>query len=382
MYSVKAYGRMISDTTRINAYVSAMRAAVRPGDLVIDLGCGPGLFALLACKLGARRVYAIEPSNIIQLARESARANGFLDRVEFFQDVSTNVNLPEPADVIVSDLRGVLPLFQRYIPTIRDARVRLLKPGGILIPTRDTLYAAVAEAPILYESMFGPWGEGEEGISLTAVRRVVANSWTKAKLPADSLLSETVCWHTLDYCTAEDPDVRAEISLSIRRAGTAHGFAIWFDTELLDGIGFTNGPGSDNSIYSQGFFPFPEPVAVEIDDEMLIQFRADLIQDDYVWTWNTRICNRHRPSELKANFKQSTLSGAPLTPSQLHKREATFLPTASEEARLHSFVLSKMNGVSSNLEIATEVVRQFPLRFPSVVEAVDFVAELSSQYSD
>ena len=97
MYSLHFYGEMLADTGRTEPYVEALRRLVRPDSVVLDLGCGPGLFALLACKFGARRVYAVEPDNAINIAREAAAANGFVERIEFFQELSTVVTLPEHA---------------------------------------------------------------------------------------------------------------------------------------------------------------------------------------------------------------------------------------------------------------------------------------------
>src|SRR5690349_9070488 len=134
MYSLHFYGEMMADTGRVEPYIEALRQRVGPDSVVLDLGCGPGLFALLACKFGARRVFAVEPDNTINIAREAAAANGFANRIEFFQNLSTEITLPEPATIIVSDLRGVLPWFQQHLPSIIDARQRLLSPGGVLIP--------------------------------------------------------------------------------------------------------------------------------------------------------------------------------------------------------------------------------------------------------
>src|SRR3954447_10840075 len=118
MYSLHGYGEMIKDARRIELYAQALRRATHPGCVVLDLGTGPGIFALLACQYGAGRVYAVEPADVIQVAREIARANGFEGRIIFFQDRSTRVELPEKADVIVSDLRGVLPHFENHLSAI------------------------------------------------------------------------------------------------------------------------------------------------------------------------------------------------------------------------------------------------------------------------
>src|SRR5262245_62129054 len=101
MYSVYFYGQMLADTPRLHAYVAALEKSVKRVSVVLDLGCGPGLFALLACKFGARRVYAVERDDVIQIARETATANGYADRIEFFQKLSTEITVPERADIII-----------------------------------------------------------------------------------------------------------------------------------------------------------------------------------------------------------------------------------------------------------------------------------------
>ena len=106
MYSISNYGAMIADRVRVRAYAEALRQAITRDSVVLDLGTGTGIFALLACRFGARRVYAIEPSDAVQVAREIAAANGFAGRIEFWQALSTDVTLPERADVIVSDIGG------------------------------------------------------------------------------------------------------------------------------------------------------------------------------------------------------------------------------------------------------------------------------------
>jgi len=63
------------DRVRTGAYCQALALAVKPGDVVVDLGAGTGIFTLHACRLGARLVHAIEPNDVIQVAREVVHAN-------------------------------------------------------------------------------------------------------------------------------------------------------------------------------------------------------------------------------------------------------------------------------------------------------------------
>jgi len=311
MYSLHFYSQMIADAPRMEAYVAALRKTVRSDSVVMDLGCGPGVLALIACKLGARRVYAVEPENVIGLAREAVAANGFTDRVEFFENVSTEITLPEPADIIVSDLRGVLPWFQQHIASIIDARKRLLAPSGVLIPQRDILWAAVVEAPQQYEELVGPWQSDEFGLDLTAGRRLITNTWRKTRLKPEQFLTEPVSWATVDYYEVASADTNAEISWRASRNGTAHGLAIWFDSELAEGIGFSNHPAAPPMIYGTGLFPFPLPVQVSAGDSIKLRLAADFVQKDYVWRWDTDF--------PQTRFKQSTFYSVPLTRAVLSK---------------------------------------------------------------
>ena len=311
MYSLHFYGQMLADEPRMEAYAAALRQVVKPDSVVMDLGCGPGVFALLACQLGARRVYAVEPENVIGLAREAAAANGFADQIEFFEKLSTEVTLPEPADLIVSDLRGVLPWFQQHLPSIIDARKRLLACGGVLIPCRDILWAALVEAPEQYEELIGPWSRNSFDLDLSSGARLITNTWRKAHLKPEQFLAEPVCWTAVDYYEVESVDKQAEISWRVARHGTAHGVAVWFDSELTDNIRFSNHPGAPRMIFGQGLFPFSNPVAVNEGDQIKLRLEARMIEDDYVWRWNTDF--------PKVSFKQSTFCGVPLSKSKLRE---------------------------------------------------------------
>jgi protein arginine N-methyltransferase 1 len=314
MYSLHFYGQMLADAPRMDAYMAALRRAVRPDSVVLDLGCGPGVFALLACKFGARRVFAVEPDSVIGVAREAAVANDCADRIEFFESLSTEITLPEPATIVISDLRGVLPWFEQHIPSIIDARERLLAPGGVLIPRRDILWAAVVEASEQYDDLVGPWQKLD--LDLSAGTRLVTNAWRKSYLKPEQLLVDPVSWTTIDYYEVQSADVRAEISWRAARNGTAHGVAIWFDSELADGISFSNHPAASKMIYGVGLFPFSQPVAITEGERIQVRLAADLVNDGYVWRWDTDF---FAGTNVKASFRQSTFYGVPLSQAQLRK---------------------------------------------------------------
>ena len=384
MFSITDYGDMISDKVRIDAYALALRQSVKPGSVVIDIGTGTGIFALLACRFGARRVYAIEPADAIQVAREIAVANGCADRIEFIQAMSTRVTLPERADVIISDMGDVLPWFGHHIPSIADARRRFLAPGGVMIAQRDIAWAAVVEKRDLYAQLTERWEQNSFGLDLQAARRIVVNTFNLGRVTRDNLLTEPVRWGSLDYAVVEDPDVKAHIAWTVTRRGTAHGLAAGFDRTMLEGICMSNAPDAPEAIqplvYRPVFFPWQAPVALEAGDSVTVDLEARLVRDDYIWSWKTRVSNQGQSGTDKANFTQSTFFGAPMSPATLHKRGARHTPALNEDGQIARFVLDSMNGGVSLGEIALQVSTEFSTRFPRPEDALNYVADLSRQY--
>jgi Ribosomal protein L11 methyltransferase (PrmA)/Arginine methyltransferase oligomerization subdomain len=381
MYSLAGHGAMISDRIRQNAYAQALRQAIRPGSVVVDLGTGTGIFAVLACQLGASRVFAIESDAVIQVAREIAAANGCADKIEFFEDLSTRVTLPAHANVIVSDLHDVLPLFLRNILSIADARRRFLAPGGVLIPRKDTVWAAVVEAKQAYAGIVGPWEHNVLGQDAGAGRRLVVNGNYKVYLAAEQLLSRPQLWATLDYATVENPDFRGRLQWSIERAGTGHGIAAWFDAELGEGVSFSNAPGAPRTIYGSLFFPWLRPVLLTPGQTVCLHLEAKLVENDYFWRWTTQIGSADGSGEPAASFDQSQLGGAVLSPAKLHKTASDYVPTLSEDGRIHRRTLDLMNGQASLEEISRQLAAEFPRRFGSWQQALTFAGAVSIRHS-
>jgi type I protein arginine methyltransferase len=380
-YSISSYGEMITDDSRMAPYVEALQRAVQPGYQVVDIGAGTGIFSLLACRFGAGHVHCIEPDNAVQVARQMVHANGFADRITFYQTLSTDVTLAIKADVIVSDLRGVLPLLQHHIPSIIDARKRLLAPGGVLIPQRDTLWAALIEAPKTYEPYVKPWLENDFDLDLRAAQPLVVNTWRKVNAKAEQLLIEPLQWATLDYRTIESPDVAGELTWIIDRPGTAHGLLLWFDAELADGIGFSNAPGGPELIYGQAFFPLEKPVSLEPDDWVKVRLRANLASDDYIWQWRTKVTTGGTSGFVKANFAQSTFFGSPISANTLRRQEAAYKPALDEAGLADRFILSLMDGRTTLDDIARRANQEFPARFPHWKDALTRAGELSAKYA-
>ena len=369
---------MIADTVRMECYVEALRGAVSPGCTVLDIGTGTGIAAMIACQFGAKCVYAVEPSNVLAVASELAAENGYDDRITFLKGISTELTLPTLADVIVSDLRGVLPLFGHHIESIADARARLLRPGGTMIPMRDLIWGALVQSTRLYHEVVGPWTQHSRGLAMSAAKRREVNTWRKARIQPTELLTLPKQWTAIDYGTVQSPNASGALRWTCSDAGSAHGLALWFDTELASGLGFSNAPSEPRAIYGQAFFPFSAVLNVTPGDRVEIDVRADLVGDDYVWAWETR----HVPAQLDSHrvtvLRQHSLNALLLAPDELQRRSHRFVPTLDEDAHVDRLILASMDGHKSNGEIARVVQQAFPQRYPSWQDALGRVSDWSA----
>lgn len=315
MYDLHNFGTMMADPVRMRAYEAALSASIRPGMRVVDLGAGTGILAMLACRFGAAHVDAIEISDCALVGREVTDANGFRDRIFWHHGDSTEITLDQSADLIVSDLRGKLPLFRRAIPTLVDARDRFLKPDGVLLPKRDRCWISLIEDESLYRETTFPWSDNHFDFDWNAARHRLANQTHGATLRSETLISAPGLWQEIDYRTVTSPHAEGEVSLTVSRKAKAHGFQVWFECELADGIGYSAGPdGPSPEVYGASFFPFPQVMEIEADEVVRIHLAARLLSDDYLWTWDTQIAGQE--------FHQSNFHSKPLNRALLKKAAA------------------------------------------------------------
>jgi protein arginine N-methyltransferase 1 len=255
-----------------------------------------------------------------------------------------------------------------------------LASGGTLIPRRDTLWASVAEAPEHYAKIISPWEGNGWDVDLSPARNMVINTWIKARVRPEQLLTEPVCWAELDYYQVEETDVQANMEWTVVRAGTAYGLSVWFDSELIEDITLSNQPGDSELIYGQGFFPLSRPVEVAVGDRIETMLAANLVGEDYVWRWHTRIFDGES-KDVKADFKQSTFFGAPFSAERLRKRAANFVPTLSNEGQVHALIFRLIDGGTALEDIAKRVSERFPSEFADIEKALDKVGEISQRFS-
>jgi 16S rRNA G966 N2-methylase RsmD len=367
-YSFDEYARMLAEPVRGGAYLAAVRETVREGSVVADIGSGPGMLGVYAATLGARRVFLIDPDASVYAGAELARENGVSDRVEVIRARSTEVALPERADVIVSDLRGVTPFHGHHLAAAADMRRRLLAPGGVCIPRRDVVMTALVDDEATYARTVDAWS----GVKRDSFVKLLANRWYRTRAIGEQLLTESSQFVTLDYDQPAPPLCAAWEAVATRD-GTAHGLLLWFDTELTPAIRLSNAPTAPPSLYGQAFFPFAPAMRLRRGQRISLELRAVLTGDEYAWSWAATtdgMAARH-----------STLLGIPLSGEALAQRTAQFAPHRSNDAEILLAVIEQVNGRTSLGELAQRLSERFSARFPTADSALHYVTRLDDLWA-
>lgn len=135
---------MLNDRARTDAFINAIKATVKQGDVVIDIGTGTGVLAIAAARAGASKVYAIEAGTMADVAEAIIAETEVASKIVLIRGWSTQINLPEKADMLVSEIIGNDPFGENILQTFNDAHRRLLKPGARLIPSGMSLFGLPA----------------------------------------------------------------------------------------------------------------------------------------------------------------------------------------------------------------------------------------------
>jgi len=136
---------MLADDVRNDRGYRALKRVITPTTRFLDIGSGSGIWAIVAAKLGARLVTAIESNEtMIPVIHGHLRENDVEDRVQVITGRSWEVELPRRYDVIFSETIGNQAYDESIVRTMVDARKRFLARGGVMIPSSVSLWASLA----------------------------------------------------------------------------------------------------------------------------------------------------------------------------------------------------------------------------------------------
>ncbi|MFC1609454.1 50S ribosomal protein L11 methyltransferase [Myxococcota bacterium] len=254
--------RMVSDCWRTDSFASAIREVVATGDVVVDVGTGTGVLAMLAARAGARAVYAVDEAEVAQSAADLVSANGLHETVQVFYGAASQLQVEEAPDLIMSEWMGNLAFVEGMFDDVLLVRERLLKPGGRMLPAGIEVMLAPIDDPVLF-SANGPgfWREPIHGLDLSNLEQLELKQGRAAQMRVEpaSLLSPAAPIVTLDLSLAAPGEqwTNGEVEFEVQRDGVLNGFAGWFVAQLSRSVVLDTGPHRPVTHWAQTYLAFP-----------------------------------------------------------------------------------------------------------------------------
>lgn len=374
---VDEHRQYLSDTVRLRAFERALRHYIGPETIVADLGSGTGILGLLACRAGAARVYAIEQSGMAGIARALAAANGLSDRFHVIEGHSTEIGLPERADLIVGDFLGqwgfTAGIFEVYPP----AAASLLKPGGVLIPSEVGMWIAPVESESM-NAVVRFWETPRGGIAVAPVMEWAVNTGYPVRFDGGDLLGQSVEIARAATSAVPATGFSASVDSLVTRDGTLHGLAGWFSATLAPGVALTNEPGAPERVGKRNvFLPVRTPVAVAPGDR--VQARLRILPNELIVNWTVSVAGTDGSQRMRCSH--STIHGMLLTRDDLRRGEPSYVPVLTARGRARRTVFELCDGRRSLADVERIVYERHPEVLGSPSAAAAFVAEVIAGYA-
>jgi protein arginine N-methyltransferase 1 len=294
----------LSDQVKRDRYQAAIERVVRPGQVVMDLGCGSGLLGLMALRAGADRVLFVEEYAIIEVARRAVLKAGLDDRSQFFHVNSRELELQERVDVILCDHVGYFGFDYDILGLLDDARQRFLKNDGVIVPSEVELKLVPVETKEGRE-LIDRWRDGSVPADYEWVAVPASNTKRGVDLATDELIADPTSLGVFELGAKASDFFTWRADFIFARDATLDGLAGWFDCVLLDEIGMTNAPTAENKLNRpQAFLPLEGPVAVTAGQRLETTIMAR--PHDHVIAWTIKL------SETDQTFAQSTFNSLDL----------------------------------------------------------------------
>lgn len=257
---------MIADEARNTAYERAIGRAVKPGDLVLEIGTGSGLLSMMAARAGAERIITCEMVGLIaRTAKEVIERNAFSERITVFHKMSTKlevgVDLPRRADVLISEILDAGLLGEGVIDSIEHARQHLICSHARCIPQAATIRGFLVECPLHWRAKRM---SDISGLDLSAFAKL--NPYKMMTVTQDdgdlNQLSETVDIFRFDFTSSVPRKGSEQRLIEVQKSGVCHGMCYWFDLHLDEIVTLQRGPDRSGDHWRNVLFFFDEAVPV------------------------------------------------------------------------------------------------------------------------
>ncbi|KAK5648952.1 hypothetical protein RI129_003844 [Pyrocoelia pectoralis] len=268
---------MLKDEVRTVTYRNSMyhNKHLFMGKTVMDIGCGTGILSMFAAKAGAKKVLAIECSNIVDYAKQIVEANKLDHIITVIKGKVEEVTLPDgidQVDIIISEWMGYCLFYESMLSTVLYARDKWLKPDGLLFPDRCSLFVTAIEDRQYKDEKIN-WWDDVYGFDMSLIRKVAISEPLVDIVDPKHVVTNACLIKEVDLYTVQKADLEftAPFNLQVRRNDYVQAIVTFFNVEFTKchkRIGFSTAPEAPYTHWKQTVFYFQEYMTVKKNEEI------------------------------------------------------------------------------------------------------------------
>ncbi|MFN6486361.1 MULTISPECIES: non-ribosomal peptide synthetase [unclassified Nostoc] len=237
VYDELLYYAMTNDHRRNDSYKVAINQLVKD-KIVVEIGTGKDAILSRFCvEGGAKKIYAIERDpETCRKAIACIEELGLADKITIIHGDATKVELPELADVCVSEIVGAIGGSEGATVIINNTR-RFLKLNGLMIPERSVTKMAAVTLPeqILHNPHFAETPAHYTNEIFKQVGYPFDLRVCIKKFPQANVLSTVDALEDLNFNEYISPELSHTVKFEIQKNGRMDGFLVWLNLHTVAG---------------------------------------------------------------------------------------------------------------------------------------------------
>uniref|UniRef100_A0A8R1EWE3 Uncharacterized protein n=1 Tax=Caenorhabditis japonica TaxID=281687 RepID=A0A8R1EWE3_CAEJA len=229
---------------------------------------------------------------LAMLSKEVIKKNGVEGRIVVHAKNSTKFDTNQKADVIVSETLDCCVFGEKCVETFLDAHQRFAHENTIFIPKKATVFIRLFSCREIFDIHCQDYGGVRYRSEYVKIGDEDAAEpyWCASvqDFAQFEYLSNAEEVYTVDFTSVDELKkalmATDTLKLKPKRDGVAHGFAIYFTTDLT-GTGIVLN-SAESTAWDVGIIPFKEPCVVKAGEEVaarwrLVNHRFDVLNEFY-----------------------------------------------------------------------------------------------------
>uniref|UniRef100_A0A8D3A6T9 Protein arginine N-methyltransferase 3 n=1 Tax=Scophthalmus maximus TaxID=52904 RepID=A0A8D3A6T9_SCOMX len=263
---------MLKDKVRTESYRDFMyrNPEVFRDKVVLDVGCGTGILSMFAARAGAKKVIAVDQSEIIYQAMDIVRSNQLEDKITLIKGRIEDISLPvEKVDIIISEWMGYFLLFESMLDSVLYARDLYLADGGSVYPDLCNISLAAVGDTQKHRDRIAFWDD-VYGFNMACMKKAVVPEAVVQEVNADTLISEPAVIQTIDcnrVCLSE-LEFASDFCLKITNTTDCTFVKFFCYYYFFFQVMFSTGPQVTKTHWKQTVFLLERPIPVQAGEEL------------------------------------------------------------------------------------------------------------------